>query len=55
MACFKTDPDEKRTERPGIGSEIEEMPGVSRLIPMKRELKVFVLDLECDGLARFQD
>jgi len=38
--CFKTDPDEKGTERTSCHSWTPPAARVSRLIPMKRELKV---------------
>jgi len=39
LVCFKTDPDEKGTERNVLGKHARILSIVSRLIPMKRELK----------------
>jgi len=40
QSCFKTDPDEKGTESLSTLGSMPSLISVSRLIPMKRELKV---------------
>jgi len=45
VACFKTDPDEKGTERVVAVVVSRQIGQVSRLIPMKRELKGFQPEL----------
>ena len=54
ITCFKTDPDEKGTESGSVAGPFNLVAVVSRLIPMKRELKAQARSAVTYRLPRFK-